>query len=93
MSMSTHIIGFKPPNEKWKQMKAVWDACETAKTPIPQEVLNFFNHEPPDDDGVEINLETHPCCEEYDEDMSEGFQIEIDKLPKDIKIIRFVNSY
>ncbi len=52
MSMSTHIVGFRPPNEKWKQMKAVYDACVKAEIDAPSEVRKFFNDEPPDPEGV-----------------------------------------
>lgn len=27
MSMSLNVMGFKPPDEKWKQMKAAYEAC------------------------------------------------------------------
>ena len=100
MSMSTFIIGFKPPDDKWKKMKAIWDTCEIGGVDIPQEVMNFFNGMPPDDSGVEVKLENTSCCCEYQEDMRDGFEIdiagfEIDiaKLPKDIKKIRFWNSW
>lgn len=27
MSMSTNVYGIKPPDERWKMMKKVWDTC------------------------------------------------------------------
>lgn len=93
MSMSTFVMGFRPPDEKWKKMKAIWDSCKKAGVEAPKEVDSFFGGEPPDDSGVEVKLEGTLCCREYREEMRDGFEIEISKLPKDIKIIRFVNSY
>jgi hypothetical protein len=93
MSMSTHIIGFKPPDDTWKKMKTVWDACQAAKIPVPGKVEEFFNYIPPDNCGVEIELEKHPCCKKYTDKAQEGFEITIVNLPKDIKIIRFYNSW
>ena len=93
MSMSTSVTGFKPPDEKWKKMKAIWDACEKACVNTPAKVEKFFNGVPPDDSGVEVELEDTPCCREYREEMCNGYEIEIAKLPKDIKIIRFCNSF
>lgn len=94
MSMSTHVKGFKPPDEKWKKMKAVWDACDKAKVDPPKDVLEFFGGETPDEAGVEVDLEEEKCCKEWDDsDMQSGFEIDVTKLPKDVTLIRFYNSY
>jgi len=77
MGMSTFVLGFKPPDNKWKEMKAVWDSCEKADIEIPDEVEEFFDGEKPDAAGVEIDLENDDCCKEYNEDMRDGFEIEI----------------
>ncbi len=93
MGMSTYIIGYKPPDKKWNEMKEVWDSCEKANIDIPEEVLDFFEGETPTDLGVEVNLEKLDCVQEVKEDMREGFQVDITKIPKDVKYIKFVNSY
>ena len=92
MGMSTHVIGFKPADEKWHKMKAVWDACEKAGIDTPEEVIDFFADEPPDENGVVVYIEETDYCKEWKDDMKEGFEIEVYKLPKDVKIIRFYNS-
>jgi len=91
--MSTRVKGFKPPDDKWKKMKAIWDACEEAGVDTPKRVYKFFDGVPPDESGVEVELMETPCCREYREEMRDGYEIEVAKLPKDIKIIRFWNSY
>ena len=93
--MSTHVIGIKPADEEWKKMKAIWDACEDAKVEIPSKVLDFFNGEEPNDHGVVIDLEFLPeeSVQEYLGDAENGYDIFIDKLPEDIKIVRVFNSY
>jgi len=95
MSMSTNVIGFAPPDDDWRKMKAVWDACTMAKLPIPPEVDKFFNGEEPDDVGVKIPLRypMHESVREYSADMREGFDIDLSKLPKQVKILRFYNSF
>lgn len=93
MSMSTSVTGFKPANEKWKKMKAIFDACEGANIEPPEEVWKFFNHQSPDTAGVEIQLEGTVCCKTYKAEMKNGFEIDISVLPEDVKIIRFWNSY
>lgn len=74
-------------------MKKIWDACNEAGVTIPSKVLEFFNHEEPDDAGVSIALEGTPAVKEYTADMREGFEVEISKLPASVKFIRFWNSY
>lgn len=95
MSMSTHVVGFKPPDDKWKKMKAVWDSCAAAGMDPPKNVLEFFNWVPPDDRGVEVDLEKHPCVAKYNPPNrgQDGFEIDVKKLPPDVTVIRFYNSY
>ena len=96
--MGTHyfVEGIKPPDDDWKRMKAIWDACEEADVDPPDEVERFFDGEKPDPKGVTMRLgdtwedRTHHECFEYgSEDSRAWFDVEIDKLPKDVKIIRF----
>lgn len=93
MSMSTNVIGFKPPDEKWHKMKAVWDACVAAGIEAPKEVCKFFEYVGPDESGVEVELQDHDCCTEYLNDSENGFEIDVKKLPKDVTIIRFWNGW
>jgi hypothetical protein len=97
MSMSTHVVGFAPPDETWLKMKSVWDACEAAGVTVPENVSKFFNYERPDAAGVCIELDhyktPHECLKKYRADSQEGFEIDISKLPPQIKTIRFFNSY
>lgn len=91
MSMSTHVVGFVPPDAKWKKMKAAWDACTKAGVPVPEEVTEFFNYEAPDSNGVEIDIKE--AVPQYRRDMCEGFDVDVSKLPKHVSVIRFYNSW
>ena len=93
MSMTTHIIGFQPPDEVLLKMKAVWDACVAANTRIPDEVQIFFNYAPPDDRGVEVALSEQFGLREWHSDGREGYEIELAKLPANVTHLRFYNSY
>lgn len=93
MGMSTYVVGIKPPDAKWLAMKKVWDACNEADTSVPVEVLAFFGDDGPDQRGVVVDLEETAACQPYREDMVEGFEIDIRKLPPDVKIVRFTNSW
>lgn len=95
--MSTSVIGFKPPDEKWKKMKKVYDVCKETGVNLSADVEDFFDggDNYPDDEGVRVELEDHEsgCCKEYSDDGSSGYDIDVKKLPKDVTIIRFYNSW
>lgn len=96
MGMSTHIVGFKPPDKRWIQMKEIWTSCTLANVKIPDEVVDFFNGEDPDDLGVEIDefqLRQMNCVVDYNTDNRSGFELYVGKLPKDVKVIRIFNSW
>jgi hypothetical protein len=91
MGMSTNIVGIVPADEKFKEMKLIWDTCIKNKVKIPKEVEKFFNDETPDSAGVVIDIED--LCDEYNTEYASGFEIKVEDIPKDVKIIRFYNSY
>ncbi len=91
MSMSTHVIGFVPPDEQWQKMKAIWDACEAAGIPVPEEVDDFFGDTGPDPAGVEVDLD--PLLREWHGDSGAGFELDVTAIPSKVKTIRFYNSW
>jgi hypothetical protein len=91
MSMSTTVVGFRPPDEKWQKMKAAWDGCKQAGVEPPREVTKFFEDYDPDPKGVRVNINAAVVI--YKDDMEEGLEVDIRKLPKDVTIVRFVNSW
>lgn len=95
MGMSSHVVAIRPPDERWRQMRAVWDACTAAGIDPPSEVEEFFDGERPDSEGVVIDLR-HPrsdAVREWRNDHSEGYEVLLDQLPPDVKILRFYNSW
>ena len=97
MSHSLHVVGFKPPDEKWKKMKQVYDACVKAGVELPISVDKYFGPKVPDSSGVEVELAgfvtNHESVRDYKEDMENGFEVDLSKLPKDVTILRFFVSY
>lgn len=91
MSMSTNVVAFRPADEKWKQMKAIYDACNEAGVTRPKEVDAFFNGVAPDENGVEVEIDQ--AVRKWCDYSCEGLEVDISKLPKDIKIVRFYNSW
>lgn len=92
MSVTTHIIGFIPPDEEWKKKMAAWKACEEAEVEPPEELVSFFGGEDPTDKpGREVDIE--PAVTHCDLDMVDGWEVTLSKLPPEVKVIRFENSY
>ena len=95
--MSTHVEGFIPPDAKFKKMLKAYRACEEAGVAIPADVDKFFNGEPPDEAGVKLDLtydkRYKDAVTEYQNDACQGVEIDIDKLPKDVKVVRVLNCW
>lgn len=94
----TSVVGIKPPNDKFIKMKKIWDVCSEAGVSIPKEVEEFFNGEAPDEKGVIIDIKLFDAYKNIvrtwdDGDMKNGLEVDLTKLPKDITILRFINSY
>jgi hypothetical protein len=94
MSHSLHVCGIKPPNATWKKMKKVWDACEEAGIGIPDNVMDFFNSETPDEKGVIVDQDDlGEAVVDHNAEMVSGYDVDLAELDKDIKILRFYVSY
>lgn len=90
MSTTYWVEGIAPPDDKWKQMKAVWDACKAIDIDPPSEVIDFFNDERPDPAGIVITV---PKTDYWDHNRSAGgFVVDLETLPKHIKQLRFLMS-
>lgn len=91
MSKSTRIIGFHPVDDKWQKMKAVYDACVVADIQIPDEVIRFFEYRQPDNTGVKVEI--NDAISAYDSLNESGYEVDIRKLPKNVHVIRFYQSW
>ena len=91
MSMSTSVKGFRPPDEEWKKMKAIWDACKAAGNVEPPEpVQEFFNWHEPDPNGIDVHLRVTKW---NNNECSEGLELKVEDIPKNVTVIRFYNSW
>jgi len=96
MGMSTYITGFALPDAEWLRMKAIWDACKAGGVVVPVVVEQFFGYAAPDPAGIKIqeaDLLKSGAVKPYKLECRDGYEVEISKLPANVKFIRFVNSY
>ena len=101
MGMSMHCEAIRPPDEKWKKMKRVWETCIEVGVQPPVEVVKFFNGEKPDPTGVEVESvggytdsnKMPKWVKHHRAEAQDGFEVDITKLPKDVTVVRFICSY
>jgi hypothetical protein len=91
MSMATYVEGFIPPDDAWRKMRDVRNACVAAGIRVPDDVDRFFNFEAPDPQGQRVPLKD--VAKEWRNEHSEGIEIVIADIPKSVKVIRFINSW
>jgi len=87
MSTSTHVVGVRPPDRRWHQMKAVWDACQAADIPAPEAVQEFFDWQDPNPDGVVVALSSDHY-REWSDATGSGHDVTITGLPPDVTVVR-----
>lgn len=89
--MSMRVVGFRPPDDRWNQMYAIWKACIDANVEPPDEVQEFFNWSTPDPQGVEVDV---PYSEYSNEAvLSHGLEVHVEAIPQGVKVLRFRVSY
>jgi len=93
MGMSTSVLGFKPADEKFHKMKEIYLKCDELEISPPDEVEDYFDGYGVEGDGVRVDIKEMDCCSVYHGEVGNGYEVDITKLPKDVKIIRFYNSW
>ena len=88
--MCFYAEGIIPADEKFKKMYNIYKECDLVGIEPPKAVVEFFNNDEPCEDGVVIRLRD---LSTFTTDCSEGLTLDVDKIPKDVKTIRFVNLY
>jgi hypothetical protein len=99
MGMSTEIMAFMPDTDlEFQKHKKILLMCIDAEVSLPKETAEYFgDNEDPElwmlDEKLELELLEGVHYTEYSENSSEGFEIDLSKLPKGIAKLRFTNSY
>ena len=92
MSMSTHVVGYRPRNEEWDRQAAVWAACKAAGVEVPPATAAFFDHTDPTGlPGMEVGIKG--AVTPFSTDYQHGFDVDLTKLPKGVTVLRFYNAW
>lgn len=89
--MSNMLVGFVPPDAKWKKMQEAWMACKNADVEVPVEIEDFFDGADPLEDGAQIDLEN--ITQNWSGEGEDGLEIDVSRIPKNVKKLRFVHIY
>lgn len=88
MSMSTHVVFLRSADDPtYQKYLKIYRACEEAGLVAPPEVTSYF------EDGEEGPLEVRCYPREWNDDMQQGYEIDVSDIPEGVKIIRFWNSW
>jgi hypothetical protein len=91
MSIYVHILGFRPPDARWEQMRQVYEGCQRAGVPVPREVEAFFGWGPPDPAGIRVELPVR-VWEDPARDQ-DGYELLVADIPPQVTVVRVSMSY
>lgn len=92
MGMTMHVVALKSPTPDFEKKRQAYFACKAACIPIPRELEKFFNDREPDG-RAGIGMEIDVPHEKWAARASEGFEVDITKLPEGVTHIRFYCSW
>lgn len=98
MSLLYHVEGIKPPDEKFIKMLDIYRLCDEQGIDPPKEVLKFFeniDYKCVEKSGITVSLDDRNkgVCKEWRDSYREGYELKVDDIPKDVKVIRFYISW
>gem|GEM_PF-5369084 len=89
--MSTHVVGFVQPDERFKVMMAIYGTCKMAGVSIPPEVEKFFGGGEPDPTAFQVSLPVQEW--KNPEGTQEGYELRVKDIPAHVSVIRFYNAW
>lgn len=98
MGMSSHVFGVRDLDGEFAKMMKVKLACDAAGVDFPQKIYDYFRPDHPGE-GEDMlrremeSIDIEVAVSEYTRDGTDGFEVNLAKLPDGVKAIRFENSY
>jgi hypothetical protein len=100
MGMSRRIEAYIPDTDvEYQKHKKIFLACREAEVDLPKQTAEYFGYGEdtyPElemlDEKLEIRLQEGVHYTEYNAEMCEGYEIELDKLPTAVTKLRIYNG-
>ncbi len=100
MSATYYVTGLRDRSSAEHQKKvAVLLACKEAGVDLPKELEKYFKVDGrylkyvSPDDAAAIDLRELEIAKPWNDDSSNGFEVDLDKIPEGVKTIRFSISW
>lgn len=98
MGMSTHIEAFIPDTDsEFLRHRKVVKVCLEADVSLPKETADYFGYSRPGshmlEEKLQIELRIGEHYQEWSDDSSSGFEVDLTKLPEGVSKLRFYNNW
>lgn len=94
MEIAKRIEAFIPDtDQEYLKHKDLWVICNRSGVSLPIETQEYFEGCDEPEDKLRIELKSMVHYMEYNNDMKDGYDVFIDKLPKGVTQIRFIIDY
>lgn len=96
MGMSTFVAGIRDLDGQFQKMMEVKKACEAAGIGYPEEVRQYFKYPEESERMLREEMESMDidiAVKKLDVEYSDVYEVDLSKLPKEVKKIQFRNSY
>ena len=98
MGMSTHVVAFRASEEHDKHVR-VWRMCRKEGVSLPVETAEYFRlgvnpgSLTPEEVEELLSIPLGDALSDWDGGTENGYEIDISKLPANVRRIRFYNSW
>ena len=95
MGMSTSVYGIRDLDGRFADLMKIKLACDDAGTSYPKEVTDYFKYPSESEEYNRSEMEQidiSKAVSEVNSDCSDGFKVDLSKLPGEVKAVLFVNS-
>ena len=97
MGMSTRVTAFRDMNGEFKKMLEAKKFCDERELSYPAEVRTYFgNCADQSEESIAqelLTIVTKDWVKEWSGDYGQGFEVDVASIPKEVKTIRFYNSW
>ena len=97
MSMSTHIQAFRDMNGEFKKMLEILLFCREKGVSLPKEVEEYFGDNADyDEDEIKdemLEIDITSLVRDWTSTSADGYEVDVKDLPKEVKTLRFYNSW
>lgn len=100
VKMRMSAVGLRAADASYKHMRAVLTACVAAHVDPPAEVRDYFVRNFPEgafpiegEQGTVFEVSLAGCRREWSSDYSQGYDVDVARVPQGIEVVRFSCSW